>query len=91
MSLNGHESSNIMEHMIFFDIISKTGKSLANLTKRKWESQINKVRDKKGATMSDINEIKNIIKIYVKTYISLNSNRNGCKQSNNPQIKNIFA
>jgi hypothetical protein len=51
----------------FFVNISKIGKPLAKLIKRKEKIQINKIKDEKGNITIDINEIQ-IIQKYFKNY-----------------------
>jgi hypothetical protein len=57
----------------FFDKINKIGKLLARLTRGHWESILfNKIRNEKGDTTTESEEIQNIIRSYYKSYTQQN-------------------
>jgi hypothetical protein len=56
----------------FFEKINKIDKSLANMTKWRRKTQINKIRNEKQDITTITNEIQNIIREYFETYIQVN-------------------
>ena len=57
---------------MFFERVNKTGKPLANLTKKRERTQIIKIKHEKGEISIDIAEIQ---KIHIEYYEQLHANK----------------